>query len=311
MDNMHQPPGGDPQDWPTQELGPPAGRAGPAGRAEKAGQAAQARQRSGQPSGQAGASGQPWGQPTGQPWHQPTGVGGGPSSPRPQRRRWLRGGVLHVRPLRGGALWWGAGLALVALLAGGVLAATSSTSQSAAGPTGQAAVLNTLLNSASPGAAGAPGNAVTASAESAAPCRNGAAKLKAAGHPFAARIALWRCHHRLHLVRALGGIHGQFTFETKTGARTLAYERGVIQSVSGIDVVVQAKDGTTWTWVLGASTVIRESGERAATTALSDGENVFAGGPVVSGTYNARLIVIRASSDSPSSGPTPSPASGS
>jgi hypothetical protein len=168
-------------------------------------------------------------------------------------------------------------------------------------------VLNTMLSSASPGAAGVPGNAGTASATSAAPCRNGAAKLKAAGHPFAARIALWRCHHRLHLVRALGGIHGQFTFETKTGARTLAYERGVIESVSGSDVVVQAKDGTTWTWVLGGSTVIRESGKRVATTALSDGENVFAAGPVVSGTYNARLIVIRASSAISS----PSPASGS
>jgi hypothetical protein len=267
MDNMHQPPGGDPQDhWPTQELDLPAAQAGPAG------QAAQAE--------------------------------------RP--RRWLRGGgsgVLHVRPLRVGVLWWGAGLALVALLAGGgvLLAASGSASQSPAGPTGQAAVLNTMLSSASPGAAGVTGDAVTASATSAAPCRNRAGRLKAAGHPLAASVALWRCHHRLRLVRALGGIHGQFTFETKTGARTLAYERGVIQSVSGIDVVVQAKDGTTWTWVLGGSTVIRKSSERVTTSALSDGQNVFAGGPVVSGIYNARLIVIRARSASTS----PSPASGS
>ncbi len=258
MDNMNQPPGGDPQDhWPTQELGPTAGLAGPAG----------------------------------------------PSGPRPQR-----GGRL-----RGGALWWGAGLALVALLVGGgALAATSGPSPSPAGPTGQAAVLNTMLDSASsPGADGVLGSAETASATSAAPCLSRAAKLKAAGHPLAAGVALWRCRHRLRLVRALGGIHGQFTFETKTGTRTLAYERGVIQSVSGIDVVVRAKDGTTWTWVLGGSTVIRESGKRIAASALSDGETVFAGGPVVSGTYDARLIVIRTSSGSPSPRPSPNPPSGS
>src|SRR5258708_10446316 len=114
MDNMNQPPGGDPQDhWPTQELGPTAGLAGPAG----------------------------------------------PSGPRPQR-----GGRL-----RGGALWWGAGLALVALLVGGgALAATSGPSPSPAGPTGQAAVLNTLLHSAPPpGAHRVLGRAVTASAPSA------------------------------------------------------------------------------------------------------------------------------------------------
>src|SRR5260221_2843400 len=188
MDNMNQPPGGDPPDhWPTKELGPTAGLAGPAG----------------------------------------------PSGPRPQR-----GGRL-----RGGPLWWGAGLALVALLVGGgALAATSGPSPSPAGPTGQAAVLNTMLDSASsPGADGVLGSAETASATSAAPCLSRAAKLKAAGHPLAAGVALWRCRHRLRLVPALGGLHGQFTFETKTSTRTLASERGVIQSVSGIDMVAPAK----------------------------------------------------------------------
>src|SRR5258708_15769351 len=101
MDNMNQPPGGDPQDhWPTQELGPTAGLAGPAG----------------------------------------------PSGPRPQR-----GGRL-----RGGALWWGAGLALVALLAGGgALPATSGPSPPPAGPPGQAAGLNTMLHPAPPPGANA------------------------------------------------------------------------------------------------------------------------------------------------------------
>jgi hypothetical protein len=205
--------------------------------------------------------------------------------------------------LRGRGLWWTGGIALVALLAGGgALAATSSTSPSPAGPAGQAAVLNTMLNSAT-----SPGDAVTASAKSAAPCQSRAAKLKAAGRPLAARVALWRCGHRLRRIRALGGLHGQFTFETKTGPHTIAYERGVIKSVSGVDVTVQAEDGMTWTWVLGSSTVIRESGKKVAPSTLSDGENVFVGGPVVSGAYDGRLIVIRASSG----GASPGPASGS
>jgi hypothetical protein len=170
--------------------------------------------------------------------------------------------------------------------------------------------LNTELNSAaSPASDVIPGQA--ASATSAAACLIRAAKLRAAGHPLAARAALWRCGHRLQRVRALGGIHGQFTFETRTGARTIAYERGLIQSVSGTGVVVRAKDGTTWTWVLGGSTVIREGGQRVGASALAAGETVFAGGPVVSGAYDARLIVIRAASSSSSPGSSPSPATGS
>jgi hypothetical protein len=262
MDNMHQPPGRDPQDfWPTQELGPTARPAGPAA------------------------------QPGPEPWGQPA------ASDLPPRRNGR---------LRGRALWLSAGLALAALLAGGGVLAAST--QSPAGPRGKAAVLNTMLSSAnSPATDAVAGNAVAASATPSAACLRRAARLRAAGHPSAARVALWRCGHRLRRIRALGGLHGQFTFETKTGARTIAYERGVIRSVSGADVVVQAEDGTTWTWVIGSSTVIREKGKRVAASALSDGENVFAGGPVVSGAYNARLIVIRLSSGSAS----PSQASGS
>jgi len=267
MDNTHQPPGGDPQDyWPTEELGPTA-----------------------RPASQAAQPGpQPWGQTAGQPWVQPAAAGGPSGSP--PRRNGL---------LRGRAQWWSAGLALAALLAGGgVLAAAT---QSPAGPTGRAALLNTMLSSAnSPATDAVGGGAVTASAIPSAACLRRAATLRAAGHPSAARVALWRCGHGLRRIRALGGIHGQFTFETKTGARTIAYERGVIRSLSGADVVVQAKDGTTWTWVLGSSTVIREKGERVTASALSDGENIFAGGPVVSGAYDARLIVIRVSSGSTS-----------
>jgi hypothetical protein len=216
-------------------------------------------------------------------------------------------------------VWWGAGLALVALLAGAGFAAaelSSSASSAPSGPTGQAAQLNTVLSTASsPGSAATAGSLMTTSTTSH-PCLRRAEKLKAAGHPFAAGRVLRLCGHPLRRLRLLGGMYGEFTFDTKTGPRTLAYERGVIESVSGSDVVVRAKDGTTWTWVLQSNTVIRESHEKASTGALSDGEHVFAGGPVVSGGYDARLIVIAANSGStPSAGstptPSPSPASGS
>ena len=107
-------------------------------------------------------------------------------------------------------------------------------------------------------------------------------------------------------LRRLGGIDGQFTFETKAGPKTLAFERGTIQSVSGQDVVVRAKDGTTWSWTLVSDSVVRQDGTKTTSSALSAGELVFVGGPVVSGTHDARLIVIRNPQKSSSTPSTPS-----
>jgi hypothetical protein len=289
MDTTHQPASGDPQDfWTTQELGPVTGQPG---------------------------QGPGWSQPSGAPGYEPPAgpgyrppAGPGYRPPRPPRRR-------------GRAAWWGAGLALAAVLAGGVLLAThvaGVAAPGAAGPTGQAAALNTLLNSASsPASAAEAASFGTSSqdtgsaAQPAAPCASRAAKLKAAGFPGLAQAALRRCGHRLRRIRVLGGIHGQFTFETASGPQTLAYERGVIRLISGSDVVVQAKDGTSWTWVLESNTVIRRSGQKVTASALSVGEQVFAGGSVVSGDYDARLVVIRPDSSPSSPSPAPSPASGS
>ena len=200
------------------------------------------------------------------------------------------------------------------LLAGGGAAAAQLTSSSAPAPaalTGQAAQLNTLLNSSSSSGSGAALSSTATSSTTTHPCLNRAKKLKAAGYPLAARAVLRLCGHALRRLRLLGGMHGEFTFETKTGPRTIAFERGVIESVSGSDVVVLAKDGTIWTWVLQSNTVIHRSGQQAGTSALSSGEHVFAGGPVVSGGYNARLIVIMPNSGSaaPSPGSTPTPGS--
>lgn len=94
-------------------------------------------------------------------------------------------------------------------------------------------------------------------------------------------------------LRRVGGEHGEFTFRTKKGTRTVAFERGTIESVSGTDVTVRAADGTTWTWVLTSTSVVREDGSRSSSSALAAGERVFAGGPVTGAAHDARLIVIR------------------
>jgi hypothetical protein len=100
-------------------------------------------------------------------------------------------------------------------------------------------------------------------------------------------------HSGVARLRRLGGMYGQFTFQTKKGARTVAFERGTVTSVSGGDVVVRATNGTTWSWTLTGSSVVREDGKRAKTSALAAGQAVFAGGPVSGSTRDARLIVIR------------------
>ena len=98
---------------------------------------------------------------------------------------------------------------------------------------------------------------------------------------------------RLARLRLLGGMYGQFTFETKSGPRTLAFERGTITSIGSDDVQVRAADGTTLTWELTGTSVVRENGTKEPRTTLAQGQTVFAGGPVTGGSRDARLIVIR------------------
>lgn len=160
-----------------------------------------------------------------------------------------------------------AGTAAASVLAAGAafgaVTVFGSGSPASASPAGQAAVLNSALTSA-------------------------AAPATTAG----TATARHRFRHPLLRLRRLG-IDGQFTFETKAGPKTIAFERGTVQSVSGSDVVIKAKDGTTWTWVLVADSVVRQDGKKTTASALSAGEHVFAGGPVVQGTHDARLIIIR------------------
>jgi hypothetical protein len=191
------------------------------------------------------------------------GPDGTPTAPRPVKRTGRARLIAGVAAAS--VLAGGTAFGAVTILGGGAASAR---------PTRQAGVRNSALTSAA-----APATTVT----------------DKAGHR----------HRRYPLarLRRLGGIDGQFTFETKKGPRTIAFERGTITSVAGGDVVVKAKDGTTWSWQLVSDSVVRESGKKTTTSALSAGETVFVGGPVLSGTHDARLIVIgkpKAASPSPS-----------
>jgi hypothetical protein len=191
------------------------------------------------------------------PW-----AGGGPAGNGP-----TGGGPSGGGPFgRGRRRRWTAGLLIAAVAAGGgafaVAEATGSPAASAATP-------------------------ISLSASSA---------TQDASTQAAALSAVLGGHGRLARLRRLGGMYGQFTYETKQGARTLAFERGTIASVAGGDVVVRAHDGTTWSWDLTATSVVRDDGKRTTESALAAGQQVFAGGPVTRGTRDARLIVIRKAS---------------
>jgi hypothetical protein len=234
----------------------------------------------------------------------------------------------HLTKDRHKALHWTVGLLAAALLAGGgalagmSLAGNSLSSAPAAntGSTtgggtgtgsqaGQAGLLAATLSAASaPDAAVSATAPATGTAPGAGPaarrCAHAAGAAGAArrtGHQQvanAARAATSRCRFiRRHIVRffLLRGVDGQFTFRTASGAlKTLAYERGVIQSVSsGSSIVVKAADGTTWTWDLVAKTVVRDSSGKISASSLAAGEPVWVGGPVISGAKDARLIFAR------------------
>jgi hypothetical protein len=280
MDNMDQPPGGDPQDHrPTEQFWPV--NPGPAG-------------------------------------HQDPGYGYQQQPP---------GLGEHFARDRRTARHWAAGITVAALLAGGGiiggLALSGNLASAASGPSGQAAALNATLSSAdsattsstptpspSPtGTGSSPAAAGATPATAGRSCPKAAAQAKAAGHPRLAQALATHCRGlRFRVARLLGGIDGQFTFKTKTGVRTLAYERGVIQTVnSGSNIVVRASDGTTWTWDLVSSTVVREDQAKTAETALAPGQPVWVGGPVNSGAKDARLIVIRPAASSSPAAPSASP----
>ena len=230
----------------------------------------------------------------------------------------------HLRRDRRRALRWTVGLVTAALLAtGGAIAGLSlaghpgTPGQASTADAQQGALLNSALSNA-----GSPGTLVTAlgaTTVGGANMQNGSQPGAAAakgplcararrvarvagreGLPrLARRIAARadRCRiarHRVFAFFLLRGVDGQFTIQTKQGTKTLAYQRGVIQSAdAGKSLVVKASDGTTWTWDLVAVTVVRDKQGKVAQSNLTTGTPVWVGGPVVGGAKDARLIVLR------------------
>src|SRR5262249_54671779 len=187
-------------------------------------------------------------------------------------------GAVGPRPGAGGAgVVAGGGCGVEKGVPGRGLSSTAG-AVPASGPAGQAAMLNGVL----------------ADATSASPAATGTST-----RPGDAALALRRIRRAGGRLRLLGGMYGQYTFETKNGPRTLAFERGRLISAAGGDVTVRAKDGTTWTWVLTSTSVVRENGARTSASALRAGQSVFAAGPVSGATRDARLIVIRAAGRHP------------
>lgn len=187
----------------------------------------------------------------------------------PQRRQSFSRRAQVATAILGCAVIAGGAFAVTEAVSGGHPASSATTT--ASGPTGQAAVLNTALSSAP-----LPTSASSATAG-----------------PAAQRTERLRARHLLALIRRLGGQYGEFTYGTKTGPRTLAFERGTVLSVAGDDITVRAKDGTTWTWVVVSRSVVRQNGERTESSALGSGESVFVGGVVAGTTRDADLVVIR------------------
>jgi hypothetical protein len=209
----------------------------------------------------------------------------GAAGPDPLGRKRPKGPGMRVAALIAAcAVVAGGAFAVTEALSGGgpstpSAAATGSAATPATGLTGQAAVLNGALANVSLVSTGASASHETA----------------------ATRQALRRLRRAIARLRVLGGIYGQYTFQTKDGPRTLAFERGAVSSVAGNDVTVRAADGTTWTWVLTGSSVVRQDGTRTPATALASGEQLFAAGSVSNGTRDAALIVIRLPASKPSS----------
>jgi hypothetical protein len=183
-------------------------------------------------------------------------------------------------PHHGRMVRWGIGITLAGFVVGGGIAA--ATMASGAAPTASQATNQETAGTANTQAGNAELNAL----------------LSAASTPASTATTTGTKAGPLRRLRGIGGYYGSLTFQTKAGVRTVAFERGTIQSINGSNVVVRAPNGVTMTWLLVGNTVVRDHG-KATTSALANGQLVFVGGPVVSGARDVRLIVVR----------TPKPAS--
>jgi hypothetical protein len=216
---------------------------------------------------------------------------GGPGRPP----RWTGRTKRIVTTAAVGAVLLGSGTAIGVALTGGAAASTSS-----------AAVTAASTVSASPSAGTGSG---TGTGTKVRRCTRLVEELIEGGHLKLAQRLHALCTHPLLRLALVGGEHGTVTFNTKSGPRTTVFERGTVESDSGSVITVSAADGTTWSFDISSSTVIREDGHTAT---VSTGDQVFVAGTVVNGANDAQLIRISStSSGSTSSGSTGSSTSGS
>ena len=195
-------------------------------------------------------------------------------TPPPAERRSRRTRRI-VTSVAASAVLLGSGAGIGMALTGGASASTGGASGGSA--TGSAAT----------------GSAATTAAYSAAGrCAKLEQRLRSNGHLTAASRVQAFCRRPLLRLALVGGEHGEVTFQSKSGPKTIAFERGTIHAVSSSAITVAAKDGTTWTWDFTSSTKVRDAGQKVTTAKLSTGELVLVGGPVVNGAHDARLIRI-------------------
>jgi len=192
----------------------------------------------------------------------------------PGPRKWSGRTRRVVTSVAAATVLLGSGAAVGVALTGGASAATGNTS---------------------PGTASTTAANTTSEAALAGRCAKLAQRLQSHGHQVSARRLQGFCRNPLLRLTLVGGAHGEVTFQTKNGPKTIAVERGTIEAVSSSNITVQAKDGTTWTWDFTTSTVVRNDHHAVGRDKLSTGETVLVAGPVVSGVHEARLIRIRES----------------
>jgi hypothetical protein len=181
---------------------------------------------------------------------------------------------------------WTAGIAAAALLAaGGTLIGLNLAGHSspAAANTASATALNSELS-----AAATP------------PCHHAS---KSGTKTSGSTAAKGSCHvRRLRLLREIHGMYGQIAYNTSSGTKTLAFERGTIQSVSNGQLIVKAKNGTTWTWTVASGSVIKQNSKAASSSALFNGDRVFVAGWESGSAKDARVVLIHTGRSSSGSG---------
>jgi hypothetical protein len=140
-------------------------------------------------------------------------------------------------------------------------------------------------------------------------CIASARHLRSTGREVAARTRLHTCLRQFRRLRAAiivsvrarearlavllrRTMHGQVTVVSKNGPKTIAFERGIVQSISGSSVVIKAADGVTWTWRIGSETRVYRDDHKVNADALAAGQRVAVLGLVAESTDRARRVLI-------------------